>query len=55
LPRSCEDVSEEPSGTVDLDQVMGEIQEEVRRRRAAGDFPPSLERELDLEDERLEI
>ncbi|HEX5266755.1 MAG TPA: hypothetical protein VFW24_08265 [Acidimicrobiales bacterium] len=41
-------MSEEPSGTVDLDQVMGEIQEEVRRRRAAGDFPPSLERELDL-------
>jgi hypothetical protein len=33
---------------VDLDQVMAEIQEEVRRRRAAGDLPPSLERELDL-------
>ena len=33
---------------VDLDQVMAEIQEEVRRRRAAGELPPSLERELDL-------
>lgn len=41
-------MTEEQSGTVDLDRVMGEIQEEVRRRRAAGDFPPSLERELDL-------
>ena len=41
-------MTEEQSGTVDLDKVMGEIQEEVRRRRAAGDFPPSLERELDL-------
>lgn len=27
---------------------MAEIREEVARRRAAGDFPPSLERELDL-------
>jgi hypothetical protein len=36
------------SGTVDLDQVLREIDEEVRARRAAGDFPPDLERELDL-------
>ena len=41
-------MSDQQSGAVDLDKVMGEIQEEVRRRRAAGDFPPSLERELDL-------
>jgi len=41
-------LTEEQSWTVDLDKVMGEIQEEVRRRRAAGDFPPSLERELDV-------
>jgi len=32
---------------VDLDRVMAEIREEVRARRAAGDFPPSLERDLD--------
>ncbi|HZU73255.1 MAG TPA: methionine biosynthesis protein MetW [Acidimicrobiales bacterium] len=32
----------------DLDRVLTEIQDEVRRRRAAGDLPPSLERELDL-------
>jgi len=30
-----------------LDQVRREIDEEVRRRRAAGDFPPSFERKLD--------
>jgi hypothetical protein len=28
-------------------QVMGEIEEEVRQRRASGDLPPKLERELD--------
>ena len=38
----------ESEKTVDLDKVMAEIKEDVRRRRAAGDFPPSLERELDL-------
>src|SRR5581483_8016160 len=32
---------------IDLDRVMTEIREEVRTRRAAGDFPPSLERDLD--------
>ena len=32
---------------VDLTRVQAEINEEVRRRRAAGDFPPGLERELD--------
>ncbi len=30
-----------------LDGVRREIDEEVRRRRAAGDFPPSFERKLD--------
>lgn len=30
-----------------LDQVRREIDDEVRRRRAAGDFPPSFERRLD--------
>lgn len=30
-----------------LNQVMTDIQAEVRRRRAAGDFPPSQERRLD--------
>jgi hypothetical protein len=30
-----------------LDQIQREIQDEVRRRRAAGDFPPSFERKLD--------
>ena len=39
------DVSE--PDPVDLDRVMVEIREEVRARRAAGDFPPSLERDLD--------
>ncbi len=32
---------------IDLTKVQAEINEEVRRRRAAGDFPPGLERELD--------
>ena len=30
-----------------LQEVQREIQDEVRRRRAAGDFPPSFERKLD--------
>ena len=30
-----------------LDEVMAEIDAEVRRRRASGDLPPGLERELD--------
>jgi hypothetical protein len=33
--------------SIDLVKVQAEINEEVRRRRAAGDFPPGLERELD--------
>jgi len=32
---------------IDLSRLQSEINEEVRRRRAAGDFPPGLERELD--------
>lgn len=34
--------------TFDLDQLLREIDEEVRARRAAGDFPPGLERDLEL-------
>jgi Methionine biosynthesis protein MetW len=34
-------------GEVDLGRVQAEIAEEVRHRRATGDFPPGLERELD--------
>ena len=32
---------------MDLGRVQAEINEEVKRRRASGDFPPGLERELD--------
>jgi hypothetical protein len=32
---------------IDLSRIQDEIAEEVRRRRAAGDFPPGLEQELD--------
>ena len=32
---------------IDFARVTAEINEEVRRRRASGDFPPGLERELD--------
>ena len=33
--------------TIDLDEVRREIDEEVRARRAAGEYPPGFERELD--------
>lgn len=33
---------------VDLSKVLAEIDEEVRARRAKGDFPPGMERDLDL-------
>ncbi|MEN3271650.1 MAG: hypothetical protein V7636_411 [Actinomycetota bacterium] len=33
---------------IDLQQVLREIDEEVAARRAAGDFPPGMERDLDL-------
>jgi SAM-dependent methyltransferase len=32
---------------IDVSRLQSEINEEVRRRRASGDFPPGLERELD--------
>jgi hypothetical protein len=32
---------------IDFDRLTAEINEEVRRRRQAGDFPPGIERELD--------
>ena len=46
-------MSERPEATLPADpqayvaQVMAEIAEEVRLRRASGDLPPKLERELD--------
>ena len=33
---------------VDLSRVLAEIEEDARRKRATGELPPSLERELDL-------
>jgi hypothetical protein len=36
-----------PEPTIDLARIQAEINDEVKRRRAAGDFPPGLERELD--------
>ena len=36
------------SAPVDLQQVLREIDEEVATRRASGDFPPGMERDLDL-------
>ena len=33
---------------LDLDRVLREIDEEVRARRASGDFPPGMERDLDV-------
>ena len=33
---------------IDLPRILREIDEEVRARRASGDFPPGMERELDL-------
>ena len=38
---------EEAVPPIDLSRLQSEINEEVRRRRASGDFPPGLERELD--------
>lgn len=50
-PTPAEDPVDE--GDLDLDRVMDEIREEVARRRAAGEFPPSLERELDVTFDRF--
>jgi hypothetical protein len=50
-PASSGDTAPAPSGDgapIDLDRVRREIDEEVRARRAAGDFPADMERELDL-------
>jgi hypothetical protein len=33
---------------LDLDRVLREIDEEVRARRASGDFPPGMERDLEV-------
>jgi hypothetical protein len=38
---------------IDLDELAAEIAAEAKRRRAAGVFPPGLERELDAEFARL--
>jgi len=45
-----EQIPAEPGGDeapLDLSRIQADINEEVRRRRASGDFPPGLERELD--------
>jgi hypothetical protein len=42
---TVEDVPAAPG--IDLGRLQAEINEEVRHRRATGDFPPGLERELD--------
>ena len=42
---TVEDVPPVPG--IDLGRLQAEINEEVRHRRATGDFPPGLERELD--------
>ena len=34
--------------SIDMQQLLREIDEEVEARRAAGDFPPGMERDLDL-------
>ena len=44
-PRAADCRSRDPQAYVA--QVMAEIEEEVRLRRASGDLPPKLERELD--------
>ena len=41
-------MTDEAQDELDLQQVLREIDEEVRARRAAGEFPPGMERELDL-------
>jgi Methionine biosynthesis protein MetW len=49
-PDEPDDASDEVDGTEPVDyltQVMAEIDAEVRRRRASGDLPAGLERELD--------
>jgi hypothetical protein len=54
-PRADPDVPADPSGDAAdvaariryLDEVMADIDAEVRRRRASGDLPAGLERELD--------
>ncbi|MHB8440412.1 MAG: class I SAM-dependent methyltransferase [Acidimicrobiales bacterium] len=43
MPNDSDEVEERAY----LDQVRREIDEEVRRRRASGEFPPSFERRLD--------
>ena len=39
---------EQPGPEIDLDRVRAEIDQEVRRKRASGELPADLERELDL-------
>lgn len=46
-PEQANAAGDEPADAEYLAQVRREIDEEVRRRRAAGDFPPSFERRLD--------
>lgn len=44
---STDDMADEQAARAYLERVRHEIDDEVRRRRAAGDFPPSFERRLD--------
>ena len=49
-PTAAREVGPTPPRTprrVYLDEVRGEIDDEVRRRRMSGDLPPNIERELD--------
>jgi len=46
-PETAGDASGSEHRPLDLSRVQADVNEEVRRRRASGDFPPGLERELD--------
>lgn len=37
----------------DIDAILADIRSDVARRRAAGEYPPGLERELEIEFERI--
>ena len=46
--RAASETKRDTASTFDLDRVLREIDDEVRARRASGDFPPGFERDLDL-------
>jgi len=45
---STTDDTNDTDDAIDLQQLLREIDEEVAARRASGDFPPGMERDLDL-------